>query len=139
MCIKLWLSIKQTCPHTNQLLTSKQFFPQQLFSKNLLGQQRVVCCNSVQGCSWHGEYKDIIAHLENQCDWEYYECANLGCGQRVLAKWFSQHQAECVFSRFSASGARFRLRSSSRIYIPKFVPKKKSLVQFAKKTLILIS
>ncbi|XP_011405981.1 PREDICTED: TNF receptor-associated factor family protein DDB_G0272340-like [Amphimedon queenslandica] len=76
----------------------------------ILGAQVIYCTNkatiindddsdSVPGCNWEGELRDLVQHLDKDCPYVDVTCPHLGCGVKVCRSDLTKHTTEDCIER----------------------------------------
>ena len=67
------------------------------FVSSIIDRQIIVCHFHQEGCSFKGEVKDYLTHLDNECPKIKIKCNLEGCQEIIAREQMEEHQKKCDF------------------------------------------
>jgi len=95
-CIQIYLTVHQTCPHSNESLNETELTAMNFIEK-ILEKQTIYCKNKEKNCEWIGKYQFYDNHLKLECLKQNINCTNSGCSEEFMRGDKEKHLNDCEY------------------------------------------
>jgi len=95
-CIQIYLTVHQTCPHSNESLNETELTAMNFIEK-ILEKQTIYCKNKEKNCEWIGKYQFYDNHLKLECLKQNINCINSGCTEEFMRGDKDKHLNDCEY------------------------------------------